>query len=375
MRVLRPIPRLERLEARDCPAVTVSLISGNLFLRGVPNSDLLLKATNDNQIKVQDGTSVLGIYNVPGNITLQLSNRPGAVNFDVNGKTINGNVLFDLGNGYTGKLTSPDEARSVNIYDGLATTALGAGTIRGNVNIQAGNGNELVGVGFIQATTDLERPLTIRGNLTVIGRASLTFAEDFQLGEGSEVRGSVNVTHYDNVTLGSQVNPITSITTVRGDVNITTAGVGGGLFVNMYGNFLRNVTVNGAASTSASNSFLLAPPENTVDSVISGNLNVTFGSALNGNLFTIAGSAGTAISQVVGTTTLTSNNGTLGIDDAKLNGLFGGLTTVSLGDGQNFLEVDAAAQFNANFVYNATNGNNNLKLQGVYFNQLNLNLG
>jgi len=379
MRVLRrPMLRLERLEARDCPTVSISLIAGNLTISGRPTGDLLLKAINNNQIQVQDGTKLLGTYNVPGNVTVQLSSRPGAVNFDVNGKTVNGNVLFNLGNGYTGTGINPED-RSVNIYDGTVTTALGNGTIRGNVTIQAGDGRELVGVGYIHKTVAVDQPLTIRGNLTVVGRASLPSDENFQLGEGSEVRGSVSVTHYDNVSLGSQINTITSITTVRGDVTITTAGVGGGLFANLYGVFQQNVTVNGAASSSTSNSFTLAPPENTVNSVISGNLNVTFASALNGNLFNILGSAGTAVSQIFGTTTLTSNNGALGGDDALLNGQFAKLVTVNLGDGDNKLTVAPAAQFNGDFVYTAApttgNGDNDLEFKGLYLGKLIINLG
>jgi hypothetical protein len=375
MRVMRSVPRLERLELRDCPAVTVSLVSGNLFIRGVPNGDLTLTATADNQIKVQDATKVLGIFNVPGTLSVQLSSRPGAINLDLVGKTLQGNVLFDLGNGYTGTGLDPED-RAVNIFDSTATTALGAGTIRGNVNIQRGDGNELVGVGFIQSTVGVDRPITVRGNLTVVGRASLTFTENLQLGEGSEVRGAVGVTHYDNVTLGSQVNTITNVTRVLGDVSVTTASVGGGLAVNLSGNFLRNVTVNGAAPSATFNSFTLTPPDVNVSSQISGNLSVTFASSINGNLFSILDDVpGTGVSRILGTTTLTSNNGSIGADDAFLNGEFAGNVTVSLGDGENFFTVAPESTFNASLTYNATNGDNTLQIEGLITNRLNINVG
>ena len=373
MRSMRSIPRLERLEVRDCPAVTVSLVAGNLFVRGVPNGDLTLTATANNQLKVEDGAKLLGTFNVPGSLSVQLSSRPGAVNLDLAGKTLQGNVLFDLGNGYTGTGVDPED-RSVNIFDSTATTALGAGTIRGNVNVLKGDGNELIGVGFIHSTVAVDLPVTVRGNLTVVGRASLPFLENFQLGEGSDVLGSANVTHYDNVTFGSQLQTITTTTRVRGDVSVTTASVGGGLAMNMYGNFLRNVTVNGSASSSSFNSFSLIPPTNGADTQINGNLSVTFRSALAGNLFSVQ-SGLNSVSRVLGTTTFTSINASVPDDDAFLNGEFARNVTVNLGDGDNFFVVDPDAIFNASLTYSATNGDNLIGIGGLILARLNLNLG
>jgi hypothetical protein len=378
MRALRPVPRLESLEVRDCPAVSISLVSGNIFVRGVPDGDLTINAVNNNKIQIIDGTKLRGTFNVPGNINIQLTSRPGAINLDLNSKTLNGSVLMDLGNGYTGKGILP-ENRSVNIFDSNATTKLGTGLIGGNVNIQRGDGNELVGVGFIQASTAENRPITVRGNLTVVGRASIPFQEDFQLGEGSDVRGAVSVTNYDNVSLGLDSQTIETITTVRGNVSITTMGVGGGLFANLYGNFLRNVTVNGAASTANNNTFSLIPPTNDDDSFVGGHLNVSFGSAINGNQMSILNAVGgTAVSQIIGTTTLISNNGTAGIDDVFLEGQFNNKVVVNLGAGDNFLTVDAAATFNSSLTYNSAlfnNGVNTLDIAGLVLGQLFINLG
>src|SRR4029450_3380430 len=70
---------LERLEARECPAITASLYAGNLTVSGFPTGLLAITETAANVFPGQEGASVIGSYSA-NNITVRLTFRPDDVN-------------------------------------------------------------------------------------------------------------------------------------------------------------------------------------------------------------------------------------------------------------------------------------------------------
>lgn len=365
--VRRPL-RIERLEARDCPAVTITQSAGNLFIKGAPNADLYITGTaNPSQFTVYDGAQFKGTFNINAGLYVQLTSRPGTIQIDLNANYIPGNVVIDLGNGYTGPAFNP---REVQLFDSTSIDTRSTGTIRGTLSVMNGNGREVIHVGAFRDEffTDFMHPISILGGMTVVGRASTGFEDTFQLGEGSYIGGTAQVTNYDNVTFGLQDVTMTSLTEVRGDVSVTTTGVGGGLFANFYGLFSRNLTVNGSATTSNSNSFLIAPPDPGVDSVVGGNLTVTFREALVNNQFTILHDADPNLGTVVvnGTTRLTStNNSGAFLDVVDIQGQLNGSVFVSMANSGNDFTFAETAYIGGNLSYTGGNGENNFGANGA----------
>lgn len=362
-RPVRPALRLERLEARDCPALSIINTSTALIVRGTPAADLTITGTaTPGKFTFMDGAKFLGTYSLNRNLQVQLNSEPGDVLLDLNANTITGSVLFNLGKGHTGA-----GAGVVDVYDSTATTGvLGAGTVRGSLTVLGGNGNERVFVGLDPNGFD-NRPMTIRGSVTAAGKAAVSTSDTFLLGDGSVVRGSVSVSNYEGVSLGDQDLTVTSVTTIAGSVSVTTAGVGPGLSVTLVGRFGGNVSVNGAASTAGGNQFTINPVDpGGPDSVINGNLNVRFGSAIQGNFFTIAGNA-TETSIINGNVTLTSTSpSTLPLSDLfTIAGTVQGNLTMNLGVGDNDVDFQANAIVMGNMLITGGNGTNSI---GAGFN-------
>ena len=354
----RPL-ELERLEARDCPALTLASSAGSLTISGTPTGNLTITGTaTPSRFTIVDGVKTYGTYAITSNLNLALSSRPGVVRIDLNGNTIIGNLSIDLGNGFTGSAAA---ARDVDVYDSQALLALGAGTVRGSLSVLNGDGNEFVGVGYFVPTAQ-ERPITVRGNATVSGRASIPIADRLQVGEGTLIAGSAAVTNYDSVNFGSQVNNISTLTNVRGDVTVTTSGPGGGLAANFFGVFGRNVTVNANAPTTSFNSVLFNSPAVNTDTTVGGNVSVTMCSSLVRNsLEVLHDNAGTGTVRIAGTTSFTSKNNSLGAvaDLINLEGVFSKAVTINVqNQGSNF-SFGPTGQINGDLNFTAGNGTNN----------------
>src|ERR1700722_14082786 len=128
---------VERLESRLVPALTATNINGSLYISGKPNGELDIIGTGTPyQFRVTDnGAAVSGpTHTITGNLLVNLQYTKGDIKLDLDGETIPGNVLINLGVGYVGPLTPPNY--SVSIYDHNATGAiggLGTGEISGSV--------------------------------------------------------------------------------------------------------------------------------------------------------------------------------------------------------------------------------------------------
>src|SRR5262249_26544346 len=113
----RPQLFLEPLEARDCPSMTVTLVSNLLILRGKPVGNVLIEGQGGNLFKLTDNGASIGTYNLGGRgLQIQQPSRTGELNIDLKNNSIGGNVIIDLGLGHSGP---PTNFSSVDIYDSV----------------------------------------------------------------------------------------------------------------------------------------------------------------------------------------------------------------------------------------------------------------
>jgi hypothetical protein len=381
--------RVEALEDRTVPSLSVTFAGGSLTVRGTPTSTTLplvvRGVAGTSQFQVLDGAANLGTYNVVGSMSLLLTREPAAVQVDLNQATLPGNLTIDLGTGLFN--SNPPPQTDVSVADQSGT---GTGSIRGSVQINNGNGQETFDIGQYQAAAGniVRAPITIVGNLGVSAKPSASGGGDqFQLGFGSTVRGNVNLSQVDGVNIGEQNAAIGvgTATTVFGNVTVSTSGVSAANTVMIAANVGGSVTVNDVAATLGFGSFALLPQSvpGMVNSAIGRSLYVTFGAAAGGNQFLINGGAGGTSSTVQGDVTFIDNNAgpapgpfaTPDLVSIGSNGFPGatavinGSLNIRMGNGFNVVVFDAGGTVNGNFYFTAGNGTNDLgggALGGVF---------
>ncbi len=371
--ISRPSLQLERLEARDCPTVSLKYIAGNLIITGRPTGDLIIEgsAGGPNVFTVTDNGKALGKFALPGSLLINMPSRPGRLEINLNNKFIGGNVLLNLGRGFTGKAIT---ASDIDIYDSNATSGLANGTIRGSLTVLNGNGEELVNIGAHATNVPLPvteiRPIRILGNLTAAARVNANKVDGLQLGEGSIVRGNVTVTNYEEVALGLQDITLKNTTIIGKNVSITTAGVGQGVFADIYGTVQGNVYFNAAASTANSNTLTLSPPDpDTNDTVIGGSVFARFGSALVNNQFSLLSAVGNPSTSIIqGNLQIISTAGLNSIFDlVNIQGTIFGSASINLGDGDNNFTFTDTGFIGGNLSLWGGNGTNNFGTNGNVF--------
>ncbi|MFQ3592744.1 MAG: hypothetical protein SNJ82_06075 [Gemmataceae bacterium] len=359
MPILRP-KRLfvERLEARDCPALTVSLLPTALLISGTPNGDLTIVGQASGKFRITNGAAIVGDFDLNRNLQLNLRSVPGELEINLAGKTIGGNVVINLGTGSTKAGTSID----------IFSTG-GIGTIAGNVTILGGNSKEFFGLGGQTDSNGTLTPLPVQfaGNVTVSAKTGASGNGDLlQVGAGTKIQGSLTTSQVDQVSIGEQNG---ALTTVGGNVAITTTGATPGTLVTLYGAFGKSVTVNAAASTTSGfNSFTTNGVAAGVDTTIAGNLSVSFGTAALGNLFEILRAASGETANVNGNVTFTSINRALTplTDIFDIQGVIDGNLTLDMGSGDNDVTFGKAGYVGGNLTIRAQGGGiNQLTLDGV----------
>ncbi len=359
-RVLRRRPHLERLEVRDCPSLTVSLISGSLTISGTPMGALLVQETAPASLKVTDGAANLGTYHVTGDLRMMLNSHPSTVRFDVNGNRFGGNVLINVGNGKTNG--NPDQ---VEVFSGLP-----GGSVGGSVTMQNGSGQETFAIGSPSFPND--GAIAVGGNVSVSARVSGgTAGNTFFVTAGSSVGGDVTSSHIDNVQIGLGL-PGAALTTVGGNVSISDVGSGLALNAFDFGNIGRSLSVTG---TSLDDIFSLQQVSPGVGGQVNGSLSVNLGSSVTfGDDFTLG--AGTSVG---GNATLSTQGvATSAFPNFDVAGAVNGSLTLNLGDGGNMVNFEASATVAGNMTVNGGNGNNDLStfpFSGTVAGSLSFNLG
>jgi hypothetical protein len=189
-------PAVEVLSDRTVPALLLQLDGGgNLTgIFGVPDGDVDLLFTADDEVNVVEDGNDLGTYAMPGNLTVSLGNVVAGtlLNIDFAGSSMSGSLKATLGNSTGGY--------DVDVVDG---------TIAGSLSIRTGNGADTVGV------TDM----TIGGNLAV----DTNNGGDIIALDGVTVEGNANVADAGVSVVGSDIEGSFAFTLAEG--LSTTVGV------------------------------------------------------------------------------------------------------------------------------------------------------
>jgi hypothetical protein len=341
MKTVRRIrPRLEVLEDRRCPTLSVRLLPGNLLVSGTPIGNIVITETAANLFQVQDGSVNLGSYLNPGNLMLNLTNHQGkAININLNGHTLAGNLSINWGAGDTSQFA----AIGTGIY---------GGTIAGSVTITGGSGAEELVPGFqVIPSVPFVVPggLVVGGDFTVNARASTagTFLNILDTGglfppataPVVRIGGNLNTTAVNAMALGPN-------TTIGRSLNDNPAGQQS-MELFIFGRVNQNVSFGAGFSSPAS----FFPTVLSLDAAasIGGNLSANLGSGAN----TLTLSPGSVIG---GNTTITEQgDGTL-----EVGSTMGDSLTINLGDGNSTLMFDAVATVAGDMTVNGGNGNNDL---------------
>jgi hypothetical protein len=331
--------RLETLEQREVPAATATLSGGSLFVRtdNVANNLVITQPGPLNQLKVENNGKTVGVFIVPGNLTITTGN--GADNVVIS---------MTQAQGFAGFV-------SVNTGNGNDTVDVG-GLIKGNLLINTGLGNDLItsnGVdltvrgsytlsdGLGTNTLDMnERNYSIGGSMTIRGIAN------FKMGEGStlDVRGSVVIA--GSSTPSNQMNVFLDGANVQTTGSFQVFGEGPNDSFAVMSQL--NIGGNLAAYLGAGdNNFVLTP--------------LAGGNGVGGDLQYIgAGGADVVIfgedSVVNGRTNITLGHGINTFVDAPTSVYAGDLNIVG-GDGTNTVVV--SGELNGNFINTLGNGDGN----------------
>lgn len=379
-------PTFECLEGRCVPSVTARVIGDNLYLTGAPTWTLLINESAPSVLTVTDNGHAVGTFSVFGGIIISFTKEPGDIDIDLNGNTLYGSIIVGLGNGYSG--TQPSGSYSVNVYD---DSLLGGGTVSGCIELLQGNGQETFNVGNYQTgNVPTADPITVLGGVTAVGtRSSFGNGNQFRLGDGSTVLGSVTLTYISQVAIGSGTGgPLASIGgcltinnygnlralqavdngSVSGSVSITgtvlddifelqdttTGGgyIGGNLTVNLESGGANGdrfsldsgTTVDGNAYlTAGGNTNAAHGDQYQIWGTINGNLTVAMGNNTNSLFFTAQPMVGSQTPMVLGSMTVSAGNGTNYIGTSavgEFNGTINGNLNITLGSGNNGSQGD-----------------------------------
>jgi hypothetical protein len=331
---------VEQLEDRRCPSLTVSLVSGSLYVSGVPTGTLTIQETGTNVFRVMDGTVFLGAYTA-SNLNVRLTSRPADVNILLNATGLGGNLSLDLGTGDT--------------VGGPSSIHVGGGRIGGSLTGLRGGGNETYDLGF--DATGGTSPLTVGGSVSVTavtsrGSGGSQPRDTLFLNTGSSIGLDLTTTFVDSVFLA----PGTSVgrnVSVNNSLEHTMPDT------FLEGNIGQDVTITGPATGISVDLGSLGA------AVIGRNLSIN-APAGNSSVTLAAGSL------VGGTAGITTGGGNDSID---LGGQVNGNATVSTGDGTDTVSLDAGAAVFGSLRINGGNGDNTLTVDGSVGGDLVFNLG
>jgi hypothetical protein len=333
-------PRLEQLEDRFCPSLTVQLLPGNLYVSGTPTGNVVITEVNANVFQVQDGTSNLGSYQDGGNLYLLLTNHQGkSVNINLNGHTLGGNLFINEGTGDT------------NSFAAFGTGIYG-GRVGGSVTVVGGSGEEELVPGFQvipAAPFIVPFGLTVGGDFNYNARANTGAFKLNILDTGGlfppatapvvNIGGNLNTTAVDAIALGPN-------TTIEKNLNDSPAGEQA-MELFIFGHVNQNVSFSAGFSPPGAG----FPTTLFLDSAgsIGGNLSANLGSGDNSvtlNPGSVVGGSANLSEQ---------GNGTLEFDGA-VNGSF----TLNLGDGNSTVAFTGTATVGGNMSVTGGSGNNDL---------------
>jgi hypothetical protein len=306
---------LERLESRDCPAVFVNVVGGNLSVLSVNSQSVDVIQTNADSFQIREnGAVVRNVSGVTGNMSVMMGpHGQAALNIDFNGFATIDHVAAFLGAG---------GGVDVNILDGAITRSLSivGGTGRDRVFL-GGDGNDLTVQGFtnINLLTGTD-DLFVRANVTLNERLVSGFVERVFLDAGSTANKNVLV-------FGGPFGN-------RLDINGTVGGS-----VSFTGSLFADVVNMGVGATIASNlNLALLAGNDTVnlDGAIGNDLSI-FSAPFTGNkTINLGGSVGHNALVDIG----------VGNDTVNFTGIITNDLTMFTRFGTDFVEFDDLSSVN-----------------------------
>jgi len=345
----RPRLHLEHLETRLCPALTMRLMSGTLFITGSPVGDLAVTEKAANAFQVTDGGKSLGTYSSVSNINLNLSSHTDKkIDFDFGGLRLGGNLYINEGLGFQ---ASP----------GTTGTGLRNGSIGGSVTVVGGSGDESLNLGLDSAAAN-PAALTVGGDVTfsphvnsnVGGFRNIFLAGQFAATPPVTIGGSVSLNNVGNILLGVSA-------TVGRNLSVS-AGVGQPETFFDVGTVKGNLSVSsvGTAANVALGFGALLP------ATVQGSVSVNLGSGNDSFSFAAGSTIGASANIATGG----------GDDSVNLDGAVGGDLTVNAGDGTDTITSAAVTGTVAgNMSVTAGSGNDSVTLDGSVSGNLNITLG
>jgi hypothetical protein len=350
-------PRVEQLEDRFCPSLTVRLLPGNLIVSGTPTGNIVVTETAPDVFQIMDGTANLGSYRDAGNLALNLTNHQGkSININLNGNTLRGNLSINFGAGDTSSFAP-------------IGTGIFGGTIAGSVTLMGGVGEEEVVPGFelIPAVPFVvPHGLNVGGDFTFIGKAN---TGEFNLNI-LDTGGLFPPSTAPVVRIGGNLNT-SAVDAIAIGPNTT---IGRSLTDNPAGEQAMELFVFGRVNQNLSFSAGFSPPGagfpttlflDTLASV-GGNVSANLGSGVNSATL----SAGSVVGGSVNLTE--QGNGA----PLEIDGAVNGSLTINLGDGDSTVSFTGTAAVSGDMRVNGGNGNNDLTtFSGTVAGNLTFTLG
>jgi hypothetical protein len=348
--------RLEQLESRLVPSLTVMSLSGTLFVSGTPVGasppGVVLTETAPNSFQVQDGASNLGTYAHIANVNLNLTNHQNrSVNINLNGNTLSGNLFINEGAGDT----TSNAANGTGIF---------GGRIGGSLTVVGGSGEETLVPGFqVLSAPPFAVPmgLSVGGDIVFNGRSNLApFAFNvldtgILFGAGAPtvtVGGSIQTTNVDALGIGQN-------TTVGKNLTYSVAPGEGNGFLGVAG------TVRGGVQATFGN----GTAGNTLDLTPTGNVGGSLQAGMGNGPAIVLLEAGST----VGTSVNISSGA--GNDSYAIAGQISGNASFNVGDGNDSVTLDAGATVFGNLTVTAGGGNESITLDGAVSGNLRVTLG
>lgn len=291
----RPMLRLENLEDRLAPALTILQSGSFLSITGTLTNGLLNLETTatPGQLEISGGGPTVTYSNVSSvSVNLSATAIPNTVFVNLEDGPLTGNLTINAG---------PSAGNSVTVMDNLA----GAATdILGNLSISRAN--------FVQLGS-----LGVLGSVTINNSGYAPASGSIYSVAGSDITGTLSITG----TAGFDTAPISATT------------VGGNLSVNLGGNLgpiSQSVSIDTGTVVQGSLSLLggAGGTSGTLDATVNGNVTINFGGgATVGNTlsFTASSLVGGLMSVTMGTSAGTGNQIT------NFAGTINGNLTISLG--------------------------------------------